>query len=114
MIEYHNSRPARIVGPMREILTRDTLPAADTTRWVASRKAQVVAAVESGLMTIDEAMARYKLSHEEFYSWQRAMDRAGVSGLRVAWSQHDRADRRRHREDERPGLPRRLMSLVTH
>ena len=95
MMEYHNSRPARIIGPNREVLTRDSLPPADTTRWVASRKALVDAAVESGLMTIDEVMQRYRLSLEEFYSWQRAMDRAGVSGLRVAWSSLDRAQRRR-------------------
>ena len=109
MIEYHNSRPARIVGAFREIITRDNLPPANTTRWVASRKAQVVAAVESGLMTIDEVMLRYRLSLEEFYSWQRAMDRAGVSGLRVAWSQQDRASRRRHRDD----VNARLRELVS-
>ena len=108
MIEYTNSRPARIVGPQREIITRDTLPPADTSRWVASRKAQVVAAVESGLMSIDEVMVRYRLSLEEFYSWQRAMDRAGVPGLRVAWSQQDRASRRHHRET----VSTRLRELV--
>ena len=108
MMEYHNSRPARILGPLREIITRDTLPPANTTRWVASRKAQVVAAVESGLMTIDEVMLRYRLSLEEYYSWQRAMDRAGVSGLRVAWSQQDRAARRRHRDS----VSTRLHELV--
>ena len=108
MIEYHNSRPARIIGPLREIITRENLPPGPTTRWVASRKAQVVAAVESGLMTIDEVMLRYRLSLEEFYSWQRAMDRAGVSGLRVAWSQQDRAARRRHRESAGSRLRHRM------
>lgn len=95
MIEYHNSRPARIIGPHREVLDRDSLPPPNTTRWVASRKAQVVAAVQGGLLTLEEVMARYNLSLEEFYSWQRAMDRAGVPGLRVAWSSLDRAQRRR-------------------
>lgn len=84
MMEYHNSRPARIIGPLREVLTRENLPPPDTTRWVASRKAQVVAAVESGLLTIEDAMKRYRLSLEEFYSWQRAMDRGGVAALRMA------------------------------
>mgnify|MGYP000744662629 CR=1 FL=1 len=101
MIEYHNSRPLRIIGPMREVLTRDNLPPRDTTRWVASRKAQVVAAVEGGLITIEEAMARYDLSLEEFYSWQRAMDRGGVSGLRVAAAQRGRVER--HRAAGAPG-----------
>lgn len=108
MIEYTNSRPLRIIGPNSEILTRETMPPPGTTRWVASRKAQVVAAVESGLMTLDEVMHRYSLSLEEFYSWQRAMDRAGVPGLRVSWSQQDRTARRRHRE----AVSIRLRELV--
>jgi hypothetical protein len=104
MIEYTNSRPARIVGPFREVLTRETMPPPDTTRWVASRKAQVVAAVESGLMSIEEVMARYRLSHEEFYGWQRALHSAGVAGLRIAWTQHDRSAGRRHRVKDREEL----------
>ena len=108
MMEYHNSRPARIVGPQHEIITRETLPPANTSRWVASRKAQVVAAVETGLMTIDEVMKRYRLSLEEFYSWQRALTRAGVPGLRVSWSQQDRAARRRRRDT----IDTRLRELV--
>jgi hypothetical protein len=60
----------------------------------------VVAAVESGLLTIEQVMARYNLSQEEFVGWQIAMDRAGVSGLRVAWMRQERATRRRHREHE--------------
>ncbi|WP_088310266.1 CtrA inhibitor SciP [Novosphingobium sp. B 225] len=96
MLEYHNSRPAAVIGPMGRLFTRESLPPRDTTRWVASRKAQVVAAVESGMMTVEQVMARYNLSYEEFASWQHAMDRAGVSGLRIAAVQRDRAERRRH------------------
>lgn len=110
MIEYHNSRAARIIGPFREVLTRDSLPPPSTTRWVASRKAQVVAAVQGGLLTLEEVMARYNLSLEEFYSWQRAMDRAGVSGLRVAWSQQDRAERRRHTDKAHHRAPRLVLA----
>ena len=95
MIEYRNSRPATVIGPMGRLLTADTLPPPDTSRWVASRKAQVVVAVESGLFTLEQVLARYNLSHEEFASWQRAMDRAGVSGLSVASVRRDRAVRRR-------------------
>jgi Protein of unknown function (DUF1153) len=107
MMEYHNSRPARIIGPIGEVLTRDNLPPRDTTRWVASRKAQVVAAVGGGLITIEEAMARYNLSLEEFFSWQRALDRGGVSGLRVAAGQRSRAERHRHAGS-------RQLELTTH
>lgn len=110
MIEYSNSRPARIVGPNNQILTRETLPPANTTRWVAHRKAQIVAAVESGLMSIDEVIERYGLSIEEFAGWQRAMDRAGVAGLRVAWLQKDRAEHRRAKS--KPAGTK--LRLVTH
>ena len=104
MIEYSNSRPVRIIGPSSEVLTRESLPPPDTRRWVASRKAQVVAAVESGLMTIDEVKRRYNLSLEEFYSWQRGMNSAGVAGLRVTWVQHERHLRRREPERTGPRL----------
>ncbi|MEY4239498.1 MAG: hypothetical protein RL339_2099 [Pseudomonadota bacterium] len=94
MLEYTNSRPVRIIGPHNEVLTREDLPPPGHNRWVASRKAQVVAAVQSGLLPIEEALERYSLSLAEFYSWQVAMDRAGVPGLRVAAVQRARTLRR--------------------
>ncbi len=108
MMEYHNSRPLRIIGPLREVITLDTLPPRDTSRWVASRKAQVVAAVEGGLITIEDAMARYNLSLEEFYSWQRALDRGGVSGLRIA------ATQRRGRDERHQRAETRVLELTAH
>jgi len=65
-------------------------PAAGTTRWVVRRKAEVVAAVAGGLLSVDEACARYTLSLEEFTSWQRAVDRSGMPGLRVTRIKHYR------------------------
>jgi len=59
------------------------LPPADTKRWIARRKAVVVAAVRGGALGIEEACRRYKLSMEEFLTWQRAIDRHGIPGLRV-------------------------------
>ena len=59
------------------------LPDPNTQRWVVRRKAQVVAAVRSGLLSIDEACARYKLSEEEFRSWMILLDNHGVRGLRT-------------------------------
>lgn len=109
MIEYNNSRPARIIGPDSQVLTRDNLPPRDTTRWVASRKAQVVAAVDAGLLTINDVIARYGLSLEEFCGWRRAMDRAGIAGLRVAWAQQSRAAQRRAHQRKHG----RLLELVT-
>jgi hypothetical protein len=90
MIEQLKLRPVSVVGPLGERLTLDKLPAPDTDRWVARRKAEVVAAVNGGMLTIDEACERYQLTLEEFASWQRAVDRAGVPGLRVTRTQHYR------------------------
>jgi hypothetical protein len=59
------------------------LPPPDTKRWVIRRKAEVVAGVRAGLITIEEACDRYTLSIEEFLSWQRLIDRHGVRGLRA-------------------------------
>ena len=59
------------------------LPPADTRRWVVRRKAAVVAAVQSGKITIEEACRRYNLSEEEFRAWQRAFEAHGLPGLRA-------------------------------
>ena len=49
----------------------DGLPPVDTKRWVARRKAAVLAAVRRGLITQEEVCRRYELSEEEFSSWQQ-------------------------------------------
>jgi len=90
MIEQLNIRPATVVGPLGERLTMENLPAPDTNRWVARRKAEVVAAVNGGMLTIEEACDRYQLTLEEFASWQRAVERSGMAGLRVTRAQHYR------------------------
>ncbi|HEY1794786.1 MAG TPA: DUF1153 domain-containing protein [Stellaceae bacterium] len=55
----------------------------DSGRWVARHKAQIVAAVHKGAITVQEALTRYNLTIEEFLSWQRALEAHGVPGLRV-------------------------------
>jgi len=87
-IETRTPRPAQVIGPLGEPLTLDSLPPPSTTRWVVRRKAEVVAAVNGGLLSVDEACQRYTLSLEEFASWQRAVDRSGMPGLRVTRIQH--------------------------
>ena len=39
--------------------------------------------MSGGLLSVDEACERYSLTLEEFAGWQRAIDRAGMPGLRV-------------------------------
>jgi Protein of unknown function (DUF1153) len=76
----------KLSGPYRV----DNSPPPNTTRWVASRKAAVVAAVRDGRITIEKALQRYQLSEEEFLSWQRAFESHGVSGLRATLIQQYR------------------------
>ncbi len=61
----------------------DDLPPPETRRWVARRKLQVVAAVQTGALSLDDACNRYSLSAEEFAAWEQAIDRHGPGALRV-------------------------------
>lgn len=82
---FNNSHgpAASIIGPEGKAITLDDLPPPDTKRWVIRRKAEVVAAVRGGLLSLDEACKRYSLSVEEFLSWQRAIENYGLPGLRA-------------------------------
>jgi hypothetical protein len=64
-------------------LTIADLTPEDTKRWVIRRKAEVVAAVRGGLLSLDEACKRYTLTVEEFLSWQQSIDKHGLAGLRA-------------------------------
>ena len=71
-------------------LTTANLPPAHTKRWVASRKAAIVAAVRDGLISLDDACGRYALSADELLAWRSAFDNAGQSGLQVRRLQDNR------------------------
>ena len=45
--------------------------------------AEVVAAVRGGLISLEEACARYTLTVDEFLSWQSSIDEHGIAGLRT-------------------------------
>lgn len=72
-----------VIGPNGTPLTLTDLPPPNTMRWVFNRKAEVVAAVQGGLLTLDDACSRYSLSLEEFSSWQRAIAHQRPPGLRA-------------------------------
>jgi hypothetical protein len=76
-------RRVRIVGPDGRHVTFGDLPPPTTKRWVVRRKAQVVAAVSSGVLPIEEACKLYGLTAEEFIGWQYAIHQYGYNGLRV-------------------------------
>jgi hypothetical protein len=75
----------------------DELPAPGITRWVIRRKAQVVQAVQAGVLSVEEVCKRYSVSVEEFEAWQRSFRQHGVYGLRTTRSQiyrdSDRGDK---------------------
>lgn len=74
-------------------MTLADLPPPDTKRWVIRRKAEVVAAVRAGVISLEDACRRYTLSVEEFLSWQRAIDKHGMRGLRATRLQQYRTSR---------------------
>jgi transposase-like protein len=78
------------------------LPPPNTKRWVVRRKAAVVAAVQAGRITMEEACRRYQLTEEEFREWQRAYDTHGLPGLRAT-----RLQQYRHPPSSPPRRPRR-------
>ena len=91
-MSYHETKTNRlqgaadelsIIGPTGNLLTKRDLPSPGTTRWVARRKAEVVAGVRGGLISIKEACQRYNLSKDEFNSWQQLFKTHGLSGLRA-------------------------------
>ncbi len=80
-----------VIGPDGHPLTLADLPPPDTKRWVIRRKAEVVAAVRGGLLSLEDACLCYNLTTEEFLSWQRAINRYGLQGLRATRAQHYRS-----------------------
>ena len=65
------------------IMSQADLPAANTRRWVASRKAAVVRGVVYGLISQGEALSRYQISEEEFLEWVRAVTEHGEAALKA-------------------------------
>ena len=90
MFELDRAGAGVVIGPEGKPLTRAALPPPETKRWVIRRKAEVVAAVRGGLLSLEDACRRYSLTVEEFLSWQRAIDAHGLPGLRATRIQYYR------------------------
>lgn len=82
-MQKQNPRTLSVQGPNGRPLTLEDLPPPNITRWVTRRKAEVVAAVEGGLLSEQAACERYSLSDEEFSGWRRLYTRHGAKGLRA-------------------------------
>lgn len=83
MTEPLRPRVKYVIGPDGSPLTIADLPPPSTKRWVIRRKAEVVAAVRGGLLSLEEACQRYTLTTEEFLSWQFSIEQHGLAGLRT-------------------------------
>ncbi len=84
-----SSKPgSNVIGPDGSVLTPANLPPQNLTRWVARRTAEVIAAVNGGLLTMPQACQRYRLSVEEFMEWERHYKKEGLAGLRAS-ARHD-------------------------
>ena len=92
MTEPSRPRVKYVIGPDGSPLTIADLPPTTTRRWVIRRKAEVVAAVRGGLLSLEEACQRYTLTTEEFLSWQFSIDQHGLAGLRTTRIQHYRTE----------------------
>ena len=86
-----NVRPDSVVGPDGMRITRADLPSPSTRRWVARRKAAVVAAVKGGLITAEEARSTWQLSEEELDGCLEAVSRHGINALRTTALQRYRS-----------------------
>ena len=86
----HNAHASAVVGPDGRPITLADLPSPGIKRWVTRRKAEVVAAVRGGLLTVEDACGRYHLTAEEFTGWERLYERHGVKGLRTTRLQNYR------------------------
>ena len=62
-----------VIWPDGSPLSVADLPPPGNHRWVIRRKAEVVAAVRGGLLSLGEACERYVLTVEEYLSWQRSI-----------------------------------------
>jgi hypothetical protein len=76
-----------VMGHDGRRLTLADLPSPETKRWVIRRKAEIVAAVRGGLLSLEDALSRYKLNSDEFKSWEFCIDCYGIAGLRVTQAQ---------------------------
>jgi Protein of unknown function (DUF1153) len=83
MTDPYRPKAKFVTGPDGAPLTVADLPPSNTRRWVIRRKAEVVAAVRGGLLSLEEACSRYTLTVDEFLSWQSSIDEHGLAGLRT-------------------------------
>ncbi|WND02736.1 DUF1153 domain-containing protein [Temperatibacter marinus] len=73
----------RIRKSYKKEMTLEDLPAANTSRWIARRKAAVIQGVQFGLLSKTDACDLYEISEEEFDSWENAIKTNGINALKI-------------------------------
>ena len=75
MTDLVRPRVKYVIGPDGSPLTIADLPPTNTRRWVIRRKAEVVAAVRGGLLSLDEAwrlrQRRLRRAVQDHCLWRR-------------------------------------------
>lgn len=77
-------------GPQGETLTVADLPSPKVRRWVPRRKAEIVCAVQGGLLTAAVVKDQYGVSTDELAEWTSLYNDFGVEGLRTTRVQNYR------------------------
>jgi Protein of unknown function (DUF1153) len=62
-------------------------------RWMYRRRAELVKAVDNGLLSLDNLFRQLSITPEEFESWRHLIDQAGVQVLRTTKLHRYRSDR---------------------
>ncbi len=68
-------RASQLIGHTGLPLSLIDLPPPNTDRWNIRRKAELVAAVRGGLISLEEVCERYEISEEEFLCWEKTLAR---------------------------------------
>ena len=80
MGEDRRGRVSYVIGPDGSPLTMADLPPPNTKRWVIRRKAEVVAAVRGGLLSLDEACRRQQVGE----GWFRSLDEVPAQAISMS------------------------------
>src|SRR5258706_14445078 len=88
--DRHSDRHAadRAIPPDGAVVVPFQLPPVTTRRWVARRKAEVVAAVHAGMLSALGACRRYRLSPEEVLGLGRHYLAGGLGWPRATARMH--------------------------
>jgi Protein of unknown function (DUF1153) len=85
---------AHRLEPEQEPIFRANLPDSAVTRWVPRRKAELISAIENGILSAEDASKRYRLTPEELAEWQSSYSQFGARGLKATLVQQIRHVRR--------------------